>query len=158
MAESGGEAMHLSRKAAIVSAAVGVALAGGVTGALAATSHAGTNGIPGVRGAPTAVSCAIRNDTGQAVSSISIDRLQGADHVYWLNYSPASGATVLTFKVTPANSTDPLTLQTQKFRTSGPVITPFGIPYWAGNATTGFYHLHASDNAGGSANCTFYAS
>jgi hypothetical protein len=150
--------MHLSRKAALVGAAVGVALAGGVTGAVAATSHVGTNGIPSVRGAPTAVSCHIRNDSNQNVTSISIDRLQGTDHVYWLYYAPASGATVLTFKVTPASSSDPLTLQTQRFRTSGPVITPFGIPYWSGNATTGFYHLHASDNAGGSANCTFYAS
>jgi hypothetical protein len=150
--------MHLSRKAAIVSAAVGVALAGGVTGALAATSHAGTNGIPSVRGASTAASCHIRNDSNQNVTSISIDTLTGTDHVYWLYYAPAVGASVLTFKVTPASSSDPLTLQTQKFRTSGPVITPFGIPYWSGSATTGSYHLHASDNAGGSANCTFSAS
>jgi hypothetical protein len=150
--------MHLSRKAALVGAAVSVALAGGVTGAVAATSHAGMNGIASVRGAPTVASCHIRNDSNQNVTSISIDQLQGADHVYWLYYAPATGATVLTFKVTPASSSDPLALQTQKFRTSGPVITPFGIPYWAGSATTGFYHLHASDNAGGSANCTFYAS
>jgi hypothetical protein len=104
------------------------------------------------------VSCSIRNDVGTAVTSISIDRLQGNDQVYWLNYSPASGATLLTFKVTPANSSDPLAQITQKFRTGGPVITPFGIPYWASNLTTGFYHLHASDNAGGHATCTFYAS
>jgi hypothetical protein len=150
--------MDISRKAAILAAAAGLALAGGVTGVVAATSHSGMNGSARAPGAPTIPSCSIRNDSGTAVSSISIDHMAGSDQVYWLAYSPASGATVLTFKVTRTSSSDPLALITQKFTTSGGVLTPFGIPFWGSNLTTGFYHLHASDNAGGKATCTFYAS
>lgn len=150
--------MHLSRKAAILSAAVGVALAGGATGAFAATSHLGVNGSAQAPGAPTIASCSIRNDSGVPVSSISIDTLNGSDQVYWLQYSSASGATVITFKVTPASSSDPLAQITQKFKSGGSVETPFGIPFWGGSLTTGTYHLHASDNAGGHATCSFFAS
>jgi hypothetical protein len=156
--------MHLSRKTGVLSAAVGLTLATGVVGAslaMAASSHAGTNGFPGVSSAPTtAGSCGIYNDSGSTVTSITIDTVSGSDQVFWLHYSPPSGssATQVTFKVTSKSSSNPLASLTEKFRRGGTIETPFGIPYWSGALTTGSYKLSASDNDGGHATCTFTAS
>ncbi|HAW11900.1 MAG TPA: hypothetical protein DCX12_12800 [Chloroflexi bacterium] len=127
---------------------------------MAANSGGSLNGFTGDVAVPASTAtCAILNDSGTAVTTVTIDTQHGSDQVFWLRYEPASSAaTKVTFTVTSASSSDPLATVTQKFRSGGGIDTPFGIPYWGGNLTTGSYKLVASDNAGGHATCTFSAS
>ncbi|MGP8160714.1 MAG: hypothetical protein ACLQGJ_05760 [Candidatus Dormibacteria bacterium] len=153
--------MHIPRKAGILSAGFSLTLAAGVVAAslsVAASSGAALNGFSGNAPASSKATCAILNDVGTKVTSVAIDQLLGSDQVYWLQYEPKAGATSVTFTVTPSSSSDPLRSITQKFTTVGGVNTPFGIPYWGGDLTTGSYKLVGTDNAGGKATCKFTAS
>jgi len=153
--------MHISRKSGILSAAIGLTLAASAAAATfvtAASSPSSFNGS-GVGAAPAPkATCAILNDSGAHVTSVTIDTLHGSDQVYWLQYESSAGATSVTSTVTPASSSDPLATITQKFKSGGGINTPFGIPYWGSNATSGSYKLVAKDNHGGKATCTFTAS
>jgi hypothetical protein len=146
----------------MLSAGFGLTLAVGAVAAslsVAASSGAQMNGTARGAAAPASkATCAILNDSRTPVTTVTIDTGTGSDQVYWLEYESNDAATSVTFTVTSSSSSNPLASITQKFRSGGGIQTPFGIPYWGGDLTTGSYKLVGSDNAGGRATCRFTAS
>ena len=132
-------------------------------GAGARANHLAYNGA-----APASIShsqtpaCSFTNDHGTRVSSIRIDRLTGSDTVYWMNYSSngVSSRTVTFSLVGPRGSNQ--VRQSQKFNVASTpttnIITPFGIPFWAHNTTSGTWTLTVESNTEATATCTVSAS
>jgi len=80
------------------------------------------------------------------------------DPGYWLQFrSTGSLATKVRFDVKPLFEGSPAMGQAQRFATdfSDVVTTPFGVPDWGGNATSGSWALVVSDNLGRRAICPF---
>lgn len=134
----------------------------------AGARHFGANHFAYNGAAPASIShshtpaCSFTNDHGTRVSSIRIDRLTGSDTVYWMNYTPngVSSRTVTFSLVGPRGSNQ--VRQSQKFNVaSSPatsIITPFGIPFWAHNTTSGKWTLTVESNTEATATCTVSAS
>ena len=65
----------------------------------------------------------------------------------------------MTFYVVPLFANSPLSVQAQAFKFVGPndtdITTPFGIPFWTPNITSGPWALVVVNNLGHSAICQF---
>jgi hypothetical protein len=113
--------------------------------------HAAT---PEVKGRAT---CEFTNDSGTPVSTISIDSMEGADTVYWMEYMPGVDESgTITFTLTgPSGS--PFAKEVQTFDSSGLTVAPFGVPYWGGSLTSGTYKLSVKGKGNATANCSVTA-
>ena len=107
---------------------------------------------------PTAVQCAVLNNNGQRVTSIPTTEI--GDPSFFLKY--ASGgvfAQQVTFMTVPLFEGSPLTKQVQVFDLPNPddtdITTPFGVPVWALDATTGPWLLIVKNDLGDIARCRF---
>ena len=91
-------------------------------------AHVGVNGLPGhaaTWGAKGKATCAFTNDSGTAVSTISIDSMQGGgDTVYWMEYEPGVDESgTITFSLTgPSGS--PFAKEVQTFNYNGTSVAP----------------------------------
>jgi hypothetical protein len=107
---------------------------------------------------PTVVQCAVLNNNGQRVTSIPTTEI--GDPSFFLKY--ASGgvfAQQVTFMTVPLFEGSPLTKQAQVFDLPNPddtdITTPFGVPVWALDATTGPWLLIVKNGLGDIARCRF---
>jgi hypothetical protein len=121
----------------------------------------GANGVSGHAVTPKAhevSTCDFTNDSGTPVTTISIDKMQGGDSVYWMQYTPAVDETgTMTFTLTgPSGS--PFTTEVQTFDTAGLTVAPFGVPYWGDNLTSGTYKLSVKAKGNSTAKCSVTAS
>lgn len=140
--------------AAVIGA--GLILAGS-SSLLASTGLA--NGVPSAAmsgDAPSAVSCRILNPDGVAVTQVQA--MSFGDLAYWLEFR-SSGALARTveFRTVPLFPGSPARSQLQRFNTddSNVVTTPFGVPDWGLDKTSGPWALTVRDNLGRTATCEF---
>ena len=110
----------------------------------------------------SAPSCRFTNDRGIPVSSIKIDRLTGSDKVYWMEYnSNGLRSTRITFTLVGPFGSNQIK-QSQRFNVASTpttsIITPFGIPFWANNTTSGKWTLTVESNTEATVTCTVSAS
>jgi hypothetical protein len=104
-----------------------------------------------------AIGCQIEDAFGNPVTTVSVLNQTG-DPAYWLQYLSDGGLDQrVRFVVTPAFEGSPLAGQAQLFRPNDAdnISTPFGIPFWGGNLTTGPWLLTVRNNRGGVAVCPF---
>jgi hypothetical protein len=140
----------------------------GIAGTAGAAALAGgtVNGMPG---RPTAVPasashCTLADDSGNPVTQVTIADRQGADTVYWVDFTvpdPTTPPTQATVSIKKPKATPGFWSETQKaidLVGGAFYIVPFSIPQWGSNATVGSYSVKVMYNLhGGSASCTFTA-
>jgi hypothetical protein len=104
---------------------------------------------------PGPVSCQIRDNTGTAVTKLTAMNVGSSG--YWLWYSGGTVATEVVFVVLPLYSGSPMPIQAQVFlpHSDTEIVTPFGIPFWANNLTSGNWRLIVKNNLGQHAQCDF---
>jgi hypothetical protein len=128
---------------------------------LAAVSFAGLGSMatpsasaPAVQGSQ--VSCRILGPNGDAVTQVAA--MSFGDLAYWLEFR-SSGALArnVEFRVVPLFPESPARGQVQKYNTddSNVVTTPFGVPDWGLDKTSGPWALTVRDNLGRTATCEF---
>lgn len=112
------------------------------------------------RGTPNGtLSCSIRNGLGQVVTSITPSVLQTPAN--WLNFTLGSSRPVnITFTVIPLYDGSPLASIRQQFAPVAPtsITTPFGIPFWASQLTSGPWLLIVESEFGEFGLCPFTVS
>jgi hypothetical protein len=144
---------------AVVAVSVGAAMVlAGSSGLLA--SDARVNGSAATAGAgvepPAAVACRVLDPGGDPVTVVPA--MSFGDLAYWLEFR-SSGALARTveFRTVPLFQGSPALGQVQKFNTddSNVVTTPFGVPDWGVDKTSGPWSLTVRDNLGRSATCPF---
>ncbi len=109
------------------------------------------------RAAPGAIGCRIEDAFGNSVTTVSVLE-QSGDPAYWLQYlNDGQVDRVVRFVVTPAFEGSPLAGQIQIFRTGDAcsVVTPFGIPFWGLDLTSGPWVLVVTNDRGLVATCPF---
>jgi len=104
------------------------------------------------------VSCTIVDDMGTDVEMISATDV--GDAAYFFRYD--SGGQVsnrVIFVAIPASASSPLQAVVQQFGLSPAsdtgILTPFGIPFWGGDLTSGPWALIVFNDVGGSNFCLF---
>ena len=105
-----------------------------------------------------AISCYVRDSSGAQVTTVYASH--PGDQAYWLYYSSGgTGSNTVTFIVIPYFEGTPLTAQVQVFGdlkgSTTNIITPFGIPYWGADATSGYWILVVANDSGESAYSVF---
>jgi len=106
--------------------------------------------------APPAVGCAVLGSNGEQVTQVVA--MSFGDLAYWLQYrSSGQLATTVVFKTTPLFEGSPDLGETRRFNTdfSNVVTTPFGVPAWGLDKTSGPWALIVKDNLGRAAMCRF---
>jgi hypothetical protein len=107
--------------------------------------------------APAAPVCTIYDQVGGTPGQTVIQVSDTTERMWWLQQTPSVVPEFQLKFVVKLNSSSPLTKQVQKFEfpggNFGPVITPFGIPFWGGNLTSGPAILKVKDDYG---NCTYF--
>lgn len=105
---------------------------------------------------PSAVTCRILDPNGNATTEVAA--MSFGDLAYWLEFR-SSGALARTveFRTVPRFPGSPARSQVQRFNTdhSNVVTTPFGVPDWGLDKTSGPWALTVSDNLGRTATCGF---
>jgi hypothetical protein len=107
---------------------------------------------------PKAVSCGILDGSGNTVTTVVASSI--GDQAYWFHYG-SGGVTSnkVTFIAIPIFQGSPLTAIVQVFGglqgSSTSIVTPFGVPYWGGDATSGRWILIVKSDTGDSAYCLF---
>lgn len=104
-----------------------------------------------------AIGCQIQDGFGDPVTTVSVSRQRG-DAAYWLLYRSDGGFdTEVRFTVTPMFAGSPLAEQVQVFtpHDETSIVTPFGIPFWGVDATSGPWVLVVENDRGGAATCAF---
>ncbi len=89
-------------------------------------------------------SCDVLDATGTPVSTISASNV--GDQSYWFRYnSGGASSTQVLFLAVPLFTGSPIDLIYQRFNPNGStnIVTPFGVPYWGGDLTSGTW-LHVS--------------
>jgi hypothetical protein len=128
-------------------------------------SRAGLNGAAVAAASPATAgvkpACYFTDDSGNAVSSITIPTRGGSDAVYWMQYiSNGHTANKVTFALKPpAGSTQ--NAITTSFNTAGSstnITAPVGITFWNGGTTSGTWTLVVTTNSGAKATCSVSAS
>ena len=127
---------------------------------LAGTAHAGINGGDGeLRSEGSALaSCAVEDGTGATVTAVN--PLNQGDDAYWFQYNSAGVSSArVEFIAVPLAAGNPMTLIYQRFEpTATPstnIVTPFGVPFWASNLTSGNWLLITRNSAGDQNFCFF---
>lgn len=106
--------------------------------------------------APLAAGCAVLGPNGEQVTQVVA--MSFGDLAYWLQYrSSGQFATTVVFKTTPLFEGSPDLGEAQRFNTdfSNVVTTPFGVPAWGLDKTSGPWALMVKDNLGRAAMCRF---
>jgi hypothetical protein len=134
----------------------GAILAANAVGA-SVDAHISANGLPGraaTANGAGAATCDFTNDSGTPVTTINVDNMEGGDTVYWMQYTPSVDETgTITFTLTgPSGS--PFAKEVQTFRSAGLTATPFGVPYWGDNLTSGTYKLSVKGKGNATAKCS----
>jgi hypothetical protein len=150
--------MHLRKSVFAIAAGVVVGSAtilGTTLGSVATTNSRFTvNGSVGQAQPARAAHCIITNDSGATVSVVNIDELKGSDTVYWISYNGFASGSSETISIKGPNGD--LLSETQKLAGyTGGASLPFGIPFWAGNQTSGTYHVTVKAVGGPSQGCSF---
>jgi hypothetical protein len=104
----------------------------------------------------SAVSCAVLDPNGEPVTQVQA--MSFGDAGYWLQFrSDGELARTVRFTLTPQFTGSPAQFLQQNFNTdhSSTVTTPFGVPDWGADKTTGPWELNVRDNLGRSATCPF---
>jgi hypothetical protein len=104
----------------------------------------------------SAVSCRVLGPNGNPVTEVAA--MSFGDLAYWLEFrSSGELATTVQFSTVPLFEGSPARGQVQKFNTddSNVVTTPFGVPDWGVDKTSGPWALRVRDNLGRSATCEF---
>jgi hypothetical protein len=102
------------------------------------------------------VSCRILNPDGVAVTQVPA--MSFGDLAYWLEFrSSGALASTVEFRTVPLFQGSPARSQLQRFNTddSNVVTTPFGVPDWGLDKTSGPWALTVRDNLGRAATCEF---
>lgn len=105
---------------------------------------------------PQAIGCEIQDAFGNAVTTISASDL--GDQSYWLHYQSDGGFDrSVKFFVLPDFEDSPLWGQGQRYTPNDAcnITTPFGIPSWGLDRTSGPWMLVVRNNRGGVARCPF---
>ena len=105
---------------------------------------------------PLAIGCEIQDAFGSPVTTISVSDF--GDQSYWLHYQSDGGFDrTVTFFVLPDFEDSPLQGQGQRFTPNDAcsITTPFGIPSWGLDRTSGPWMLVVRNNRGGVARCPF---
>lgn len=104
----------------------------------------------------TAVACRVLGPSGDPVTEVPA--MSFGDPAYWLEFrSSGDLARTVEFRTLPLFQGSPARGQVQKFNTddSNLVTTPFGVPDWGLDKTSGPWSLTVRDNLGRSATCAF---
>lgn len=107
-------------------------------------------------GQPSAADCRVLGPNGDPVTEVAA--MSFGDLAYWLEYrSSGELARRVRFTTMPLFEGSPALGQSQDFDTdfSNVVTTPFGVPDWALNQTSGPWALVVKDNLGRRAVCRF---
>lgn len=105
------------------------------------------------------VGCSIQRPSGQNTTIVLAAEL--GDGAFWLNYlSQGTSSQRVTFVVTPAFEGSPLSGQKQVFDLPAGsefdnISTPFGIPFWGLDLTSGPWVLAVRSDSGAQAMCPF---
>ena len=107
---------------------------------------------------PDAAGCAVLNQQGHRVNSVPTSEI--GDAAFFLQYfARDTFAQTITFTTVPLFTGSPLSKQDQVFNLPNPddtdITTPFGIPVWALDATTGPWILVVRNDLGAVARCRF---
>jgi hypothetical protein len=105
---------------------------------------------------PAAVSCAVLDTNGVPVTQVQA--MSFGDAAYWLQFrSSGDLARTVRFMLTPLFTGSPAGFLQQGFNTdhSSSVTTPFGVPDWGADKTSGPWELTVRDNLGRTATCPF---
>jgi hypothetical protein len=154
-----------ARRAAAVVVVSTVAI-GIATTAAAASLASGT--VNGIRETPTGVprssqACTIADDSGNPTTAVTIAVRQGADTVYWVDFTVPNPATPPTQATVSIKQTPPgFWSDSQKIVdiVGGDFyIVPFAVPEWGGNSTVGNFSVKVKyNNHVAAASCSFSAS
>lgn len=106
------------------------------------------------------VGCSITDDSGAMVTEVTAAQPGMGETSYWLSYiSNGVASSSVKFAVVPLFTGSPLGSQTQKFNLSPSsvtnIVTPFGIPYWGSNLTSGNWELIVVNDLNEAAVCPF---
>jgi hypothetical protein len=147
---------------------VGLVISVGSAGASGVkVSRAGLNGTavaagsPATAGTKPAPACYFTDDSGNAVSSITIPTRGGSDAMYWMQYiSNGHVSKKVTFALKPpaGSNQNAITTSFNTDSSSTDVTTPVGITYWSGATTSGTWTLVVTTNTGAKATCSVSAS
>jgi hypothetical protein len=105
---------------------------------------------------PSAVTCRILDPNGNATTEVAA--MSFGDLAYWLEFrSSGDLASTVEFRTVPQFPGSPARGQVQRFNTddSNVVTTPFGVPDWGLDKTSGPWALTVRDNLGRTATCEF---
>jgi hypothetical protein len=103
-----------------------------------------------------AVTCRVLDPNGNATTQVAA--MSFGDLAYWLEFrSSGALARTVAFKTVPLFQGSPARSQLQRFNTddSNVVTTPFGVPDWGLDKTSGPWALTVRDNLGRTATCEF---
>jgi hypothetical protein len=131
-------------------------MSGGLIVAGSSMPAAGPSGPAAPDSRSSAVSCRILGPDGDPVTEVAA--MSFGDLAYWLEFrSSGALARSVEFKTVPLFQESPARAQVQRFNTddSNVVTTPFGVPDWGVNKTSGPWVLMVRDNLGRSATCEF---
>ncbi|MEA3336835.1 MAG: hypothetical protein U9R25_13055 [Chloroflexota bacterium] len=108
--------------------------------------------------APSAVSCDVRDSTGTSVTTIPVSHV--GDPSNWFYYGSGGAASnTVNFYAFPYSPPGVLTTLFQAFDVSATpttsIVTPFGIPFWGGDLTSGVWILVTYNDVGGGNYCVF---
>jgi hypothetical protein len=135
----------------IIVAVLGGMIVASPSALLAGPSSSGLVGTPSSQ-----VSCRVLGPNGNPVTEVAAASF--GDLSYWLEFrSSGELATTVQFRTAPLFEGSPALGQVQKFDTddSNVVTTPFGVPDWGLDKTSGPWALKIRDNLGRSATCEF---
>ncbi len=106
--------------------------------------------------APSVSSCAVYDPTGATTTSVTPWNI-GAGSYSFEYFSGGVSSTQVDFIVIPLYSGSPLVNQVQTFspNSSTNIETPFGIPFWGSDLTSGPWALIVDNKSGNSAVCYF---
>ncbi|MFQ5510685.1 MAG: hypothetical protein ACE5EO_02450 [Candidatus Krumholzibacteriia bacterium] len=105
------------------------------------------------------VTCEVQDPNG--VSVFNIPPANFGSQSYWLRYnSGGSVATQVTFAIIPLFTGSPLGIALQQFTFPPPgditdIVTPFGVPFWGSNLTSGPWALVVANDLGEFSVCGF---
>jgi len=109
---------------------------------------------------PSAVSCYVSDSTGTTVTTISPASYPGGPF-YWLHYTSGGVvSTTVAFILKPMFTGSAQSGQVQVFAPNSDtnIETPFGIPFWGGDSTSGPWMLEVESNTGEKGTCNFTVS
>jgi hypothetical protein len=104
---------------------------------------------------PGPIGCAVLDSDGATVTQVKA--MDVGNPGYWLYYTNGSLASEVDFITLPLFTGSPIPVQIQVIDSAGSddVETPFGIPYWGKNLTSGQWRLVVKNSLGQQASCDF---